>query len=227
MTPEPRLEAAAHFVRAEVHADIGSDHAALPITLLRSDRVSRCIVVEKTPQPLAVARRAIGRAGLLERAELRLGDGFAPIVVGEAHSASITGMGQRTMLGILERGAERLPPALILQPNDGAELLRAWGPTQGYWLTGEALTTGFWRYAVLHLERKTGNDPAYLGVPGAAARRYGPHLLRAAHPLLLAELQADLSRLEPLERFGRAEVLEGVRALREALAWLDGRQVGR
>ncbi|GGR02616.1 class I SAM-dependent methyltransferase [Deinococcus ruber] len=220
--PEPRLEAAIHLIRAEVHADIGSDHAELPIALLTSGRAGRVVVVEKTPPPLAVARQAIGRAGLLARAELRLGDGFAPIAPGEVHSASITGMGQRTILGILDRAAERLPAALILQPNDGAELLRQWARMQGWWLTAETLTPGFWRYPVLRLDRRAGPDPAYDGLPVRVAERFGPHLLHAAHPLLLAEMAAQQARLEPLERFGRPEVLTELHTLREALAWLTG-----
>ena len=222
MKLEPRLEAAARMIRAECHADIGSDHAALPIWLLQSGHADRCIVVEKTPPPLEVARQAVERAGLLARADLRLGDGFAPIAPGEVQSASLTGMGQRTMLGILERAADQLPAALILQPNDGAELLRRWARAQGWWLTAETLTPGFWRYPVLRLDRHAGPDPAYEGVPARAAERFGPHLLREVHPLLLTELRTQQARLEPLERFGRTQVLAELHTLREALAWLNG-----
>ena len=225
-TLEPRLAAAAELIRAEVHADIGSDHAALPIFLLRSGRVRRCLMVEKTAGPLAVAQGALRRAGLTQRAELRLGDGFAPLAGTPLDSASLTGMGQRTVLGILERAGDGLPPALVLQPNDGAERLRAWAQQQGWQLTHEALTPGFWRYPVLRLERRPGPDPAYAGLPPAAARRYGPLLLRRAHPLLLAELEAQRARLEPLARFGRAEVLTELGAVQEALAWLSAQRSG-
>ncbi|MGI8747352.1 MAG: class I SAM-dependent methyltransferase [Deinococcus sp.] len=153
--PDSRLAAALALIRAEVHADIGSDHAALPVALLRSGRVGRCIVVEKKAAPLEVARGTLERARLLDRAELRLGDGFAPLLAGEVESASLTGMGGRTLLGILERGAARLPQRLVLQPNDSAAGLRGWARRQGYWLTHEELVPGFWRYPLLAEELKS------------------------------------------------------------------------
>lgn len=220
--PDPRLAAALALIRAEVHADIGSDHAALPVALLRGGRVGRCIVVEKNAAPLEVARGALERAGLLDRAELRLGDGFAPLAPGEVESASLTGMGGRTLLGILERGADRLPQRLVLQPNDSAAGLRAWARREGYWLTHEELVPGFWRYPLLGLERRPGPDPAYSGLPPVSALAHGPLLLRRRDPLLAEELESQLRRLAPLERHGRAGVDAGLAAVREGLAWLEG-----
>ncbi len=224
---EPRLLAAAELISAELHADIGSDHAALPIWLLRQGRAERAVIVEKTPGPLEVARQAVARSKLRDRAELRLGDGLEPLLAPELQSVSLTGMGARTILSILERGraAGQRPAALVVQPNDGAGLLRQWAIEHGYWLTAERLVSGFWRYPVLRLERHPGPDPAYLGVPQAAALRYGPHLLRGAHPLLTQELQAQRLRLEPLERHARPQVLEDLGLVRSALDWL-GRRPG-
>ncbi|WP_407569568.1 tRNA (adenine(22)-N(1))-methyltransferase [Deinococcus altitudinis] len=240
---DARLEAAAELIRAERHTDIGSDHASLPIWLLQSGRAGRVIVVEKTPGPLEVARRALTQAGVSGRAELRLGDGLEPLhpaaSQGELESVSLTGMGARTMLGILERGraAGRVPAALVVQPNDGAGLLRGWARAHGYRLVAERMASGFWRYPVLRLERQkspvesgtvgnrtstaTDHDPAYDGLPEAAALWYGPHLLRQAHPLLVQELRAQLARLEPLERHARPRLLTDLSTVRSALAWLE------
>ena len=40
---DARLEAAADLIRAPLHADIGSDHAALPLVLLRGGRAGRVV----------------------------------------------------------------------------------------------------------------------------------------------------------------------------------------
>ena len=220
---EARLEAAADLIRADLHADIGSDHASLPIRLLRTGRAGRVVIVEKTAGPLAVARQAVAKAGLQGQAELRLGDGLSPLQPGELESVSLTGMGARTMLGILERGRAQgqVPAALVLQPNDAAGLLRAWARPHGYWLVAEAMAPGFWRYPVLRLEQHPGPDPAYEGLPEAAALSSGPWLLRQAHPLLVQELQAQRKRLEPLERHGRPKLLAELATVRSALAWLQ------
>jgi tRNA (adenine22-N1)-methyltransferase len=224
---DERLRVAAGLIRAGLHADIGSDHAALPLFLLRNERAERAVIVEKTSGPLEVAHRAVTRSGLEARVQLRLGDGLAPLHLHELESVSLTGMGAQTMLAILERGRNlgRVPEALVLQPNDVPGLLRAWGRVHGYHLTAEALAAGFRRYPVLRLELAEGPDPAYAGMPEAAALQYGPHLLRQAHPLLLEEVQAQLARLGGLERHGKPEVLRDLRTVRSALAWLEQQRV--
>ncbi len=220
---DARLEAVANLIRAPLHADIGSDHAALPLALLHRQRVERVVIVEKTAGPLEVARQAVSLAGLEDRATLRRGDGLDPLLPRELESVSITGLGQRTMLGILERGlgAGKQPETLVVQPNDGAGLLRAWATGHGYWLVAEALAPGFWRYPVLRLEQAGGPDPAYQGLPEAAASVYGPHLLRQRHPLLVQEVQAQLRRLEGLERHARPQILSDLATARSVLAWLE------
>jgi tRNA (adenine22-N1)-methyltransferase len=192
LTLEPRLEAVAGLIGAEVHLDIGADHALLPRYLLERGRARRVIVVEKARGPYEVASQALAS---YPQAEVRLGDGFGPVAAGEVESASMSGLGAPTMVRILAAHPDKLPPHLVLQPNASAEPLRRWAFVSGYHLVHEAMTPGFWRYAVLALERKPGPDPAYEGVPPAAAFAFGPQLLRARHPLLMAELTERLEHV--------------------------------
>ncbi|MFC4640087.1 tRNA (adenine(22)-N(1))-methyltransferase TrmK [Deinococcus hohokamensis] len=217
---DARLQAVLELIQAEVHADIGSDHAHLPIRLLREGRVRRAVVVELHPGPLAQARRHVVRSGLEGKVEVREGNGFAPLHPGEVDSASLTGMGTGTIVGVLERAGKRLPPTLVLQPNDSPRSIRQWALRHGYHLTAERLTPGYWAYPVLKLERRTGSDPAYGGVPERAALRYGPHLLRQGGALLRGQVQDDLVRLTPLAAPGRNAESELATA-QEALAFLD------
>lgn len=202
-TLDARLEAVLGLIRAGAHADIGSDHAGLPIHLIRAGRAGRCVVVEVNPGPLRRARENVARAGLACQIEVRPGDGFAPLLPGELGSASLTGMGARTIAAILSRAGEGVPPALVLQPNDSAAALRIWARGAGYHLTAERLVSGHGLYPVLRLERRAGPDPAYMALPGAAALRYGPLLLREGPDVLRAQVAADLARLTPHARPGR------------------------
>ncbi|GGK40312.1 tRNA (adenine-N(1))-methyltransferase [Deinococcus malanensis] len=220
---DARLEAVLELVQAQVHADIGSDHAHLPIRILRAGRASRCIAVELNPGPLAHSRRSAVRSGLGERLEVREGNGFDPLHAGEVDSASMTGMGTGTIVGVLQRAGDKLPAALVLQPNDSPRSIRQWACASGYHLMAERLMPGYWAYPVLRLERALGNDPAYVGVPLRAALRYGPHLLREQSPLLRQHIQEDLLRLTPLAAPGRNAYGELATA-QEALAWLDDRR---
>ena len=224
MTPailDARLGAVLALVRAEVHADIGTDHARLPVALIRSGRARRCVAVDLNPGPLAQARRNVAGAGLAGRIEVRAGDGFAPLRPGEVDSASLCGMGAATIQGVLERAGAALPPRLVLQPNDSPEPLRVWAQARGYHLTAETLAAGYWLYPVLALERAGGPDPAYTGLTPAAALRYGPLLLRAAGAALREQVEADLRRLTPHAAPGRPAARELATA-QEAWAWLNG-----
>lgn len=194
MTLEPRLLAVAHFIKSNTHADIGSDHALLPKYLLEHGYIQKAIVVEKNQQPFHNA--ALALKGL--NADVRLGDGLGPLHLNEASSLSITGMGTRTMVDILQAHPERLPHKLTLQPNDNARDLRVWATSAGFHLQGERMVQGFWRYTILHLEMAQGADPSYQDIPLEAALTYGPHLLSEKHPLLLEELEYQRPYLQKL-----------------------------
>lgn len=221
---DARLETVLSLIRAGAHADIGSDHAALPLALVRRGHIGRGVIVELNPGPLENARQAVACAGLGDRLDVRSGDGLTPLAPGEVPSVSLTGMGALTMRGILERGAARQvrPDAVVVQPNDNAAPLREWALGAGYHLRAERLASGYWTYPVLRFERAEGPDPAYDGLPGDAARRYGPLLLREGSALLRQQVWADVTRLTPLAAPGRPAALELATA-RSALAWLEGR----
>ncbi|MDT7920679.1 MAG: class I SAM-dependent methyltransferase [Meiothermus sp.] len=211
---EPRLQAVAQEIKAPTHADIGSDHALLPRYLLLCGRVQRVIVVEKHKGPWENSRRAL--EGLA--AEVRLGDGLGALSPGEADSLSLCGMGARRMVRILSAHPARLPPRLVLQPNDSALPLRQWALQAGYALVNEQMVEGFWRHSILTLKR--GACTAYSGLPLELALRFGPLLLKSKHPLLSAEL---LARRQQLARLPQVEPVRlELEHIEQALALLQG-----
>ena len=86
-------------------------------------------------------------------------------------------------------------------------------------LEAEALVDGYWPYPVLVLSRTDGPDPAYAGLPLAAALRFGPRLLREGHPLLRRVLADAYGRYAPAAAPGRPAERE-LRAVLEALTYL-------
>src|SRR5690606_28962071 len=85
-----------------VIADIGTDHALLPIYLISTGRASRVIAVEVADGPYRQADRALRTFGMENAVELRKGDGLRALSPGEVDAAIIAGVGGRQMIAMLE-----------------------------------------------------------------------------------------------------------------------------
>lgn len=208
--------------RGAVVADVGTDHAWLPIHLVH-DRISpRAIAADRRAPPLQAARARIAAHGLSDRVEVRQGDGLTVLVPGEVGVVTIAGMGGRRIAELVEavpavvRGLDRV----IVQPNTEVarvrERLRAAGLTlvdedllfeDGHWYPTLAWTPGpdpspAWddldlRYGPL-LRRRA--DPALRRFLGDALARVAKALARAhrqgAPTPALAKLQGELADIE-------------------------------
>ena len=111
-----RLEAiAARVLPGRPMADVGTDHALLPVALVRRGIVPKAIGIDVAPAPLARARPvAAGVAGV----ELRLGDGLTPLKPGEVATVVVAGMGGARIVELLD-AFEPLASLtrLVLSPN--------------------------------------------------------------------------------------------------------------
>lgn len=109
-----------------VMADIGSDHAYLPICLLKENKIQRAIVTDIARLPLESAKRNIAEAGLSEFCSVRLGAGFSPLRPGEASCIVVAGMGGNLISEILKEGSSIAKSAdyLILQAMQHTAQLR-------------------------------------------------------------------------------------------------------
>lgn len=122
----PRLAAIAEQIPPGSRvADIGTDHAYLPIWLMQSGRAERVIACDIGEGPLAVARENIYKEKA-EGIELRLCGGLSGLSPGEADVVVIAGMGGELIARIIaETGWLRdSGKLLILQPMSSAENLR-------------------------------------------------------------------------------------------------------
>ncbi|MCD8397951.1 MAG: class I SAM-dependent methyltransferase [Lachnospiraceae bacterium] len=100
-----RLAAVADMVTPGlVLADIGTDHAYIPIYLVERQRIPRAIAADVNRGPLARASAHIREHALENEIETRLSDGLAEFSPGEAQSIVIAGMGGALTIRILENG---------------------------------------------------------------------------------------------------------------------------
>lgn len=138
----PRLQKAADFVPAcRCMADIGTDHAYLPLYLLQTGRVRQAVASDIHAGPAERALDHVRKEGMDARVSVRVGPGLSTLQPGEADGAVIAGMGGLMMIRILEEGAEEAAALdwLVLQPQNHAAELRRWLAKHGYAVRGEAL----------------------------------------------------------------------------------------
>ena len=107
--------------------DIGSDHATVPVELLRRGHCQSVLVTDIRQGPLSAAIRRARKAGLNKGFEARRTDGLEGIDLLEGDVLLISGLGGDTLAGILENQASKLavPDRIIIQPQTKEEKVRA------------------------------------------------------------------------------------------------------
>ncbi len=138
----PRLAMAAYLARTEAGlADIGTDHAHLPVAMVRAGWASRAVAVDCAQGPLVGARRWVAESGLDDRVAVRLGVGLAPLDPGDADTAVVAGLGGQSVITIL--ASDRLDHLnirrVVVQPNRDDVAVRAHLAKIGWRLDAETL----------------------------------------------------------------------------------------
>ncbi len=122
-----RLRACADYVRTgSKMADIGTDHAYLPIYLLQTGRVTAAIACDINEGPLETAAANAARFQLSDVISLRLSDGLQALLPDEADDIVIAGMGGELILQIILSAPWLFDTQknLVLQPMSKPEILR-------------------------------------------------------------------------------------------------------
>jgi len=110
-------------------ADIGADHAYLPIFLIKTGACPFAYAVDVSEGSCKKAAANIVRAGLTEQIQVIRGDGLSVFSEREKPEDFVfAGMGGRKMISILEKTAWIKNPRyrLILSPNTSIDELRQW-----------------------------------------------------------------------------------------------------
>lgn len=199
-----RLErVAAHMPAGARLADIGSDHAYLPVALLRRGAIAMAVAGEVALTPFRAAERTVGESGLEQRISVRLANGLAAIEPEDGITAiSLCGMGGETIRDILDSGKARLSgqERLILQPNGGEQPLRQWLMENDYRiLCEEVLRENRFYYEIIVAERA--GPVTYT----AEELYFGPLQLQTRTPIFLAKWQRLLrQKQKTLTSFAQA-----------------------
>ena len=170
---DARLCSAAELVRqGAVFADIGTDHAYLPIFLLEAGRIERAVCSDINRGPLASAERNIAERGLSDRVELVLTGGARELSGRGITDYAVCGMGGELIADIVAEAVHLKDPdlRLILQPMTRQEHLRSKLYAMGFSILSERYSYAEGKYYVCMCVRYSGEPrrlsevEAYLGV---------------------------------------------------------------
>ncbi len=143
MKPDTRLCSAIPYLkRGGRVADIGTDHAYLPIYLVSEGISSEALACDINEGPIRSARANIAAAGLEGRIGTLRTDGLVGVEAFRPDDVMIFGMGGELIARILSDApwlkSENV--GLILQPMTRIATLRAWLLENGFEITGETIT---------------------------------------------------------------------------------------
>ena len=135
-----RLKLVASYVEDKRLADIGSDHAYLPIYLAKENKINFAIAGEIVEGPHKVSIKNVNEEGLSAVIQCRKAAGLDAIELADnIEVITICGMGGKLIADILEKGKDKLinRPNLILQPNLGERFVREKLQDLGYTIIAE------------------------------------------------------------------------------------------
>ena len=211
-----RLGAVASYVQKGSRlADVGSDHAYLPLFLVENGIIDYAVAGEVVQGPYQSALKNVAQAGQLEQIQVRLANGLSAIESSDQiDTITIAGMGGRLIADILEADLAKLAGVqrLILQPNNREDELRIWLEAHGFQIVAEEMVTENQKfYEILVVE------PGTMELT-PLEQRFGPFLLQEKSSVFLAKWQSELEKLtRSLEKIP-AQHQEDIRLLQDKIS---------
>ncbi len=129
--------------KGEVVCDIGTDHALLPVFLIKSNLAKKVYAVDLKKAPLNQAKRNIKKYSIPSNdIELILSDGLKWInsKTKTINSCIISGLGGSTILNILNDDCSKIEK-YILCPNNNEIVIRKWVKLNKYYIEKEMLVS--------------------------------------------------------------------------------------
>ena len=196
-------------------ADIGTDHALLPVRLLMEGKIPFAYCCDVRPGPLERAELHLKQYGVQNHAETRLSDGLSALAPGEPESVLIAGMGGELIVRILKDCDSRKNSAgdtfhgtvkeWILSPHTEWGAVRRYLRLSGRRIAAEQLIREDGKYylilrAVPGETEQNYREAEKKGLGLTAAESFGPLLCASGDALLLSYLADSLRKNDMIRR---------------------------
>ncbi|TYQ15561.1 UNVERIFIED_CONTAM: tRNA (adenine22-N1)-methyltransferase [Acetivibrio alkalicellulosi] len=127
--------------KCNIVSDIGTDHAYIPIFLVKNNICTKAIASDVRIGPVNVATKNIEEYRVSDKVITRIGSGLESILDNEIDVVIIAGMGGMLIKELLEKSLDKVKKAnaLILQPMYAIEVVHEWLCENGFEVYDEAL----------------------------------------------------------------------------------------
>ena len=203
-----RLLTAIAFVRqGKNFADIGTDHAYLPIYLMQNGTIANAVAADINRGPLEKAEENISKYGFTKSISTVLCDGLTKINPECVDDIAIFGMGGELIVKIIDEASwlKDGDKRLILQPMTHPEKLREYLTQNGFMIIGETLSIDRGKIYQTICAQYDGIVRDY----DAFTYAFGEHILKNKSDLLIRLMEATKQKLER-KIFGKKEGGEDV-----------------
>ncbi len=225
ITIDGRLSSVAKFVGWGARfADIGTDHAYLPVFLLLEGVIERAVCSDINEGPLDNARATARAMGVCDKIDFILTDGAAELSQYGITDMAICGMGGELIARIIEDAPHirQNRVRLILQPMTRQEHLRTYLYKNGFSITDEDYVSESGKFYSVLVAEYTGIIPEKPVTPSV---RYGgicKSAVAAQRDYIRAKLNSKMRAYDGLKIAGRedGELSSDIAYLKELLSEL-------
>ncbi len=193
-----RLEHVAGLVtKGAFAADIGTDHAYVPVYLLQQGISEKALAMDINKGPLERAALHIRSYGYADRIETRLSNGMEAMHAGEVDTVILAGMGGPLMSRILTAYPEKTESVreFILQPQSEIREFRKFLIENGFQIIVEDMVLEDGKYYPM-MKAVHGISEEYRDIE----LKYGKMLLESGHPVLKDYIEKELRHTMKLIR---------------------------
>lgn len=192
----PRLKAIADSILGCKNiADIGSDHAYLPIYLVKNKKTEKAIATDVNKGPANISRERIKHYGLDDIIDVRVGYGLKVLSPDEVNVIVISGMGGLLIINIIKESLDiaRSSQMLILQPMKDGYLLRKWLVENFFDIVDEEIVKDENKF--YEIVWAVPNDK---GIKLQSVNYIGDKLLEKKNPILLEYMDSKINEYQKI-----------------------------
>lgn len=195
-------------------ADIGSDHAYLPIYLLKNDKIQQALIIEINEKPLKKAIDMTIKEKVNEQCRFFLSNGLRKVNV-LASTYVLAGMGSETILDIIHQDIKTFRKAnqIVIQSNSKWSFLRKKMHQLGFNLLDEKLILDrkkeylFLKYKYAKVENYTSQE-----------LNLGPYLMKQGTLEFINSLKLKVKSYSTVQNFLEEDKKEWLKHAQEYLS---------